>query len=176
MNLTFVSDFDLIRASYGDADILTRPWMAPANRDVCNRLFKVLRAEEEIARLNTEVTRLRTSMYYETIVWRQAVQALHDRGMDNLAREISHRLNMRLAVNHRHHLVLNRIEGLDGFTGRKGKGVPKGWTEEMINAVSEVLDTPDGESDAEGVAELEREDARDDVCRLSSVMEDLRVD
>lgn len=174
MNLTFVADFDLIRSSHGDANILSKPWMSQANREVCNKLYKIIRAREEITRLNVEVTRLRTYLHYESLSYRRAIETLKGNARHLLAAEVLERHEMRLATNNRHHLVLNKIEGLEGFSGKKGKGIPKGWTEEMVRAAG-IFEPPDGESEGEGIAELEREESREDLCRLTSVVENLTI-
>ncbi|KAJ7829012.1 hypothetical protein B0H14DRAFT_3088175 [Mycena olivaceomarginata] len=54
----FLSDFDLLRDPEGNAAI--RPWATPAARALMDTHFKILRAKEEIQRLNIEIRRLVT--------------------------------------------------------------------------------------------------------------------
>ncbi|KAJ7302857.1 hypothetical protein DFH08DRAFT_918854 [Mycena albidolilacea] len=58
VEFTFLSDFDLLRDPEGNAAI--RPWATPATRALMDTHFKILRATEEIQRLNIEIRRLVT--------------------------------------------------------------------------------------------------------------------
>ncbi|EIM82093.1 uncharacterized protein STEHIDRAFT_85498, partial [Stereum hirsutum FP-91666 SS1] len=117
MELTFVAEFDLLRQSYGDTEILQKPWMSPANRLVCNRLFKVVRAEEELDRLNLEMRRLRTWLLADAKAYEDAINGLSTRHETIFAAEVREQYNRRQAINNNHHSILNTIEGLTGFTG-----------------------------------------------------------
>jgi hypothetical protein len=44
---------------------MQKPWTVPANREVANKYFKVLRAREEIHRPNVEVRRLDAWVSFE---------------------------------------------------------------------------------------------------------------
>lgn len=174
MDLTFVSEFDLLRQSYGDADILAKPWMEPANRTICNSLFKITRAQEEIVRLNIEIKRLRTWLLAEDVEYTGAITRAREEGRLSLASELQDQYQRRRAVNDNHHRILNKIQRLDGFTGDTRIGTPLGWTEEMMERLREVQ-APDGESGGEEAAELEREACKDDVARLASEVENLKI-
>ncbi|KAJ7362212.1 hypothetical protein DFH08DRAFT_1024107 [Mycena albidolilacea] len=56
VEFTFLSDFDLLRDPEGNAVIC--PWATPAARALMDTHFKILRATEEIQRLNIEIRRL----------------------------------------------------------------------------------------------------------------------
>jgi hypothetical protein len=56
----FLSDFDLLRDTR--QDIRKRPWATPAGHLAMDDYFKLLRAKEEILRLNIEIPRLATYM------------------------------------------------------------------------------------------------------------------
>ncbi|KAJ7318464.1 hypothetical protein DFH08DRAFT_1036242, partial [Mycena albidolilacea] len=58
VEFTFLSDFDLLRDPEGNAAIC--PWATPAARALMDTHFKILRAKEEIQRLNIEIRRLVT--------------------------------------------------------------------------------------------------------------------
>ena len=60
MEYAFLADFDLLRDTR--QDIRTRPWSTPAARQAMDGYFKLLRAEEEIMRLNIEIPRFLTFM------------------------------------------------------------------------------------------------------------------
>ena len=50
----FLADFDLLRDTR--QDIRKRPWATPAARLTMDSYFKILRAKEEIVRLNVEIS------------------------------------------------------------------------------------------------------------------------
>lgn len=54
----FLADFDILRDTR--AEIQARPWTRPAYRLAMDRYFKILRAREEIKRLNVEIPRVVT--------------------------------------------------------------------------------------------------------------------
>ncbi|KAJ7872565.1 hypothetical protein B0H13DRAFT_2349438 [Mycena leptocephala] len=56
----FLADFDLLREAR--EDIRKEPWALPAGRAAMDQYFKLLRADEEIQRLNIEIRRLITYM------------------------------------------------------------------------------------------------------------------
>ncbi|KAJ7729134.1 hypothetical protein B0H16DRAFT_1330589 [Mycena metata] len=60
VDYAFLADFDLLRD--GREDIRGEPWAQPAGRLAMDQHFKLLRADEEIARLNLEIPRLVTHM------------------------------------------------------------------------------------------------------------------
>lgn len=175
MELTFVAEFDLLRQSYGDSEILQRPWMLPANRLVCNKLFKIVRAEEELDRLNIEMRRLRTWLLVEAKTYEDAINTLTERGDVMLAAEVRGRYDERQVVNNGHHSILNKIESLNGFTGQEGSGIPLGWSRDMVAALGKGKTSVDvGEGEA-AARELEREACRDDTARLAAQFENFNI-
>lgn len=173
---TFVSDFDLLRQSYGDTEILEKPWMAPANRTVCNKVFKLLRAEEEIDRLHVEIRRLRTWIIVEEKAYKDAIKKIWGSGTPSFAKELERRFARRKAVNDNHHRTLNAIAHLKGFTGDTGAGIPVDWTDEMAASLRD-LEVPDN-TEVEGdlaAQELEREACREDAERLAAQIELLSI-
>ncbi|KAJ7143092.1 hypothetical protein C8R43DRAFT_954234 [Mycena crocata] len=54
----FLADFDILRDTR--AEVRSRPWTRPAYRLAMDRFFKILRAKEEIKRLNMEIPRVIT--------------------------------------------------------------------------------------------------------------------
>jgi hypothetical protein len=65
----FLADFDILRDTR--AEIQSRPWTRPAYRLAMDRYFKILRAREEIRRLNVEIPRVVTWICDEDRVLRK---------------------------------------------------------------------------------------------------------
>ncbi|KAJ7326440.1 hypothetical protein DFH08DRAFT_916887 [Mycena albidolilacea] len=65
----FLADFDILRNTR--ADVQSRPWTRPAYRLAMDRYFKILRAREEIRRLNVEIPRVVTWIRDENRVLRR---------------------------------------------------------------------------------------------------------
>ena len=59
-----LSDFDLLKHSRHD--VLARPWSNTMHRQMAVKYFKLLRAHEEINRLNVEIRRLQAWVDNET--------------------------------------------------------------------------------------------------------------
>jgi hypothetical protein len=65
----FLADFDILRDTR--ADVQSRPWTRLAYRLAMDRYFKILRAREEIRRLNVEIPRVVTWIRDENRVLRR---------------------------------------------------------------------------------------------------------
>ena len=76
VNYAFVSEFDILRHAYSRVDITSCPWILPANREIASRHFKVLRAREELHRLNIEIRRLYTAISDEGYLLSKTVEGL----------------------------------------------------------------------------------------------------
>ncbi|THU92514.1 hypothetical protein K435DRAFT_600997, partial [Dendrothele bispora CBS 962.96] len=74
MDYTFLSEFDILRDTRDD--VRHKPWAQPANRQLSNQFFKILRAQEELERLHVEIQRLYTFMKEETQFLLKAEQIL----------------------------------------------------------------------------------------------------
>ncbi|KAF8212965.1 hypothetical protein K438DRAFT_1566472 [Mycena galopus ATCC 62051] len=70
----FLADFDILRDTR--AEVQSRPWTRPAYRLAMDRYFKILRAREEIKRLNVEIPRVVTWIRDEYKVLRRKEQEL----------------------------------------------------------------------------------------------------
>ena len=112
-----LAEFDLLRLSR--ADIRQGKWSQPAHREGTVKYFKLCRAREEIARLNVEICRLRTSIHDETQNVEQVISSL-GRTDPPLCREVQLRWKLRQGVNWQLLQQLDRVELLSGFTGRRG--------------------------------------------------------
>ncbi|KAJ7787126.1 hypothetical protein B0H14DRAFT_3095486 [Mycena olivaceomarginata] len=87
----FLAEFDLLRE--GREDIRAEPWALPAGRAAMDQHFKMVRAEEEIQRLNDEIPRLITYMADEREFLVYQEQRLRAEGKDTLAHQVyAHRI------------------------------------------------------------------------------------
>ena len=111
-----LAEFDLLRLLRTDAR--QDKWTLPAHREGTVKYFKLCRAQEEIARLNVEICRLRTSIYDETRNIEQVVLSLEKTDL-SLCREVQLRWKRRQGVNGQLLRQLDQIEHLSGFTGRR---------------------------------------------------------
>ncbi|KAJ7880617.1 hypothetical protein B0H14DRAFT_3767311 [Mycena olivaceomarginata] len=71
---TFLADFDILRDTR--AEVRSRPWTRPAYQLAMDRYFKILRAREEIKKLNVEIPRMVTWIRDEYKVLRRKEQEL----------------------------------------------------------------------------------------------------
>lgn len=141
---------------------MQKPWSVPANREVANKYFKVLRAHEEIHRLNIEVRRLDAWIIHEDQVLKSAVDAATD---PHLAVELRRRYAERRRVNHLHRIRISAIYRLEGYSGL-GPFVP----EENIDEIP--LENQLGAG--EGLIE-EDDDVQDEVLRLGDFLDTLTI-
>ncbi|EIW82713.1 hypothetical protein CONPUDRAFT_163795 [Coniophora puteana RWD-64-598 SS2] len=110
----FLADIDLLRR--GRQDVSKRAWSTPAARYLMDESFKILRAEEEIDRLNVEVRRVATYL-------RDEMEYLH--GCEERARPthpfLAHQIALlrgeRDRFTQQHADRLHQIANLEGFTG-----------------------------------------------------------
>ncbi|KAJ7016960.1 hypothetical protein C8F04DRAFT_1215277 [Mycena alexandri] len=105
VDYVFLADFDLLRD--GREDIHDELWAQPAGRVAMDQHFKLLRADEEIARLNLEIPRLVTHMadedafliYHERRLIREGSPALgHQVGVHRMERGRFNTLHMERLV------------------------------------------------------------------------------
>jgi len=110
----WLGDFILLKISRHD--ILQKPWANSANREVARRYFKLLRAKEEIYRLNIEVRRLQAWIDEEdTHILQCADEQLT---LDPLlAATIREQYLEQKRVNDVHRARLRAIYILDGYSG-----------------------------------------------------------
>ena len=117
---TFLADFDLLWDTR--QDIRTRPWATPAARLAMDSYFKVLRAAEEIQRLNVEIPRLTTFMRDE-----EAYLFAKEMELTSTDAVLAHqvrifRIQRGRFIGH-HTAILNQLVALPGFTGGSFFGV-----------------------------------------------------
>ncbi|KAI0038847.1 hypothetical protein FA95DRAFT_1450891, partial [Auriscalpium vulgare] len=111
---SWLADFDILKESR--ADVLDRPWSKPANREACMKHFKVLRAKEELVRLNVEAARLHA--WVDSEDKDLADRALNIKATQPLLAAHIDRLRAFCAqVNDSHRRLLGRTYALQGYTG-----------------------------------------------------------
>ncbi|KAJ7032930.1 hypothetical protein C8F04DRAFT_1211033 [Mycena alexandri] len=108
----FLADFDFLRAT--DGELLDKPWTRPAYRLAMDRYFKIIRAKEEIKRLNVEIRRFITWMSDEDRFLRRQEEEAESPGEAALIRK--HRMERgRFDAGHMERLV--KLSKKRGFTG-----------------------------------------------------------
>jgi hypothetical protein len=158
---TFLADFDLLRDTR--QDIRTRPWATPAARLAMDSYFKVLRAAEEVERLNIEIPRLTTFMRDEQayLVAKEMELATTD---PILAHQVQiYRMQRGRFIGH-HTAILNQLAALPGFTGTGGNFFGVRVTDQMLPV--ELPTTPDLMQPLSDNVEVENEmiDKEDDLA------------
>jgi hypothetical protein len=116
----FLSDFDLLRDTR--QDIRSRPWATPAGRLALDTHYKILRAREELERLNIEVQRVATHIRDEDLCLRAQENALRPTN-PHLAYQVAAYRLVRGRFNSHHIRRLKQIADLSGFTGKASVGV-----------------------------------------------------
>ncbi|KAJ6614479.1 hypothetical protein B0H10DRAFT_2221215 [Mycena sp. CBHHK59/15] len=85
VEFAFLSDFDLLRE--GREDIRKEPWALPSGRVAMDQHFKLLRADEEIQRLNLEIPRFVTHMVDEDAFLIREELRLSEEGRQGIAHQ-----------------------------------------------------------------------------------------
>ena len=117
-------EFDLLRHSR--TDIRDEAWTRPAQREATVKYFRLLRAREEIVRVNVELRRLHTFIHDEELQMREAIQGLSSETsilMSHLVLELQRCWKSRSAINALHKLRIHQIIAMPGFSGVRDIGV-----------------------------------------------------
>jgi hypothetical protein len=161
-NYGFLSEFELLKHSHSQQDILTKPWTVPGNREIAMMYFKMERSHEELTRLNVEVHRLRTFLCDEEMFLQDRVAFLRDAD-PLLSHEVEELRVRRACVNAIHIIRLDAIEALPEFSGVRGTGTM---------SCDAGLDEDDGSPE-----DIVADDAfNDDMIRLAEVLENIALD
>ncbi|PSS29557.1 hypothetical protein PHLCEN_2v2956 [Hermanssonia centrifuga] len=185
VNYTFIAEFDLLRNSHSHQDITSKPWAIQLHREVAAKHFKVIRAHDEIVRLNVESRRLLTRIWDEENEFKNVVANLEctDR---ILAAEVQSRYLRRARVNRTHVVRLRAMQALPGYTGWMSPGRRLGshtiaqardheadGTEGLESGEADVL-----RAELEGADEgdiADDEDMNEEVTVMTDFMENLVV-
>ncbi|KAF8555520.1 hypothetical protein OG21DRAFT_1410799, partial [Imleria badia] len=98
-------------------DVLSKPWVSPANREVMMKYFKVLQSQEEIVHLNVEICRLQAWVDFDNGQIRTAIGTLKTNASFHLATEMGLFYAECHHVNNIHRSRLAQLYLLDGFSG-----------------------------------------------------------
>ncbi|KAJ7776444.1 hypothetical protein B0H16DRAFT_1659785 [Mycena metata] len=121
VDFAFLTDFDLLRDGW--EDIRDELWAQPAGRVAMDQHFKLLRADEEITRLNLEIPRLVTHMMDEDAFLIYQERRLVREGNPALAHQVGvHRME-RGRFNRLHMERLVKLSKEPGFTASLVPGV-----------------------------------------------------
>ena len=107
-------DFDLLKHSRHH--VLARPWSNTMHRQMAVKYFKLLRAHEEINRLDVEVRRLQAWVDNETTEIRQIATEISAQN-PLLSAELRALFHHQQQVNIQHQLQLQCIYDLKGYSG-----------------------------------------------------------
>lgn len=121
VDYAFLADFDLLRE--GREDIRSEPWAQPAGRVAMDQHFKLLRADEEIARLNLEIPRFVTYMADEKRFLAYHERRLAEQGSAALAHQVRMQRMERERFNDLHKDRLLKLSKEPGFTASILPGV-----------------------------------------------------
>ncbi len=185
VNYTFISEFNLLCNAHSHDDIIKKPWAIQLNREVASKFFKILRAQDEIIRLNVECRRLQTRIRNEEEEFRKAISNIIP--ADPFLAAKIHGIYVRQArVNHVHK-VCRAIQALPGFNGwmDAGRWVGSGDNDAQMedyrtNSLEGQLQS--GEADIvhgelntglEGVDIADDDDLHDEIVTMTDFMEDL---
>ncbi|KAG1884380.1 hypothetical protein F4604DRAFT_1677018 [Suillus subluteus] len=121
----WLGEFEMLKHSH--CEILSKPWASKANREVAGKCFRIVRAREEIHRLNIEISHLQTWVDTEDTHLLEISTALTTTNTV-LASEIQMRYEERRRMNNLHRIRLQAIYDLHGYCGdsvEQGNGVDK---------------------------------------------------
>ncbi|KAG1764991.1 hypothetical protein EDD22DRAFT_978874 [Suillus occidentalis] len=149
-----LGEFDLLKHSRHE--ILTKPWTNPTHREMAVKHFKVLRAREEIIRLNVEICRLQAWVDTEDADMEQAAADLESTNSP-LAAQLNMLAHCQRRINTVHRGRLMRIYCLEGYTGRTPiTGSDEGNSSDVEDADVEGSDGGYGEEAARFEACIEQ--------------------
>lgn len=170
-----LSEFELLKHSHLQQDILCKPWTVPGNREVAAKYFKLKRAYEELQRLNVEIHRLRTFIYDEDTFLAAHIECLGF--VDSmLAREVEELRMQRHHINSVHIAQLDTIEAIPGFSGSPGCGNRQGSGTPSTSVILTHVDAAH-EDDDEELDDIAADNAwNEDMTHLADVLEGIALD
>ncbi|KAJ7781733.1 hypothetical protein DFH07DRAFT_728833 [Mycena maculata] len=117
----FLADFDLLRDAR--EDIRQEPWALPAGRAAMDQHFKLLRADEEIERLNVEIHRFVTYMHDEDDFLTRQEDRLREDGDEGMAHQVRLVRMERGRFTSLHMSRFAKLSKMGGFTGDLMPGI-----------------------------------------------------
>jgi hypothetical protein len=109
-----LGEFEILKHSRHD--ILMKPWSNPTHREMAIKYFKILRAHEEITRLNVEIHRVHAWINVEDSDIKHVATKLKSTNLP-LAAEVWQLYHWQRRVNDVHCAHINLLYSLEGFTG-----------------------------------------------------------
>ncbi|KAF9030501.1 hypothetical protein BJ165DRAFT_1417723 [Panaeolus papilionaceus] len=165
VNYSQLADFDLLSDTC--EDVRKRPWASPAGRMLLDRYFKIIRACEEIKRLNIEIRRLTTYIRDE-----EAFLATKAASLRASHPTVAHQIDLRLAtlrrMNDIHIERLSKLLKLPGFTGTLDEGIS---IENDLEAIS-ITEQSNREAGEEEEQEEEEQEAGDIALKMLQALTD----
>jgi hypothetical protein len=116
MKIADLAEFDLLKDTR--QQICKKPWAKPAVREAIRLYLKIKRAQEEITRLNIEITRLITFMRDEFMNYRSAINASKNSDAF-ISQELLERHQYSNKITHQIVKRLIQVSKLSGFSGVK---------------------------------------------------------
>jgi hypothetical protein len=153
-----LGDFALLKHS--SHEIVEKPWAIPLHRQMAINHFKVLRAHEEIARLNVEARRLDAWLAHEDRHLASVASELRD-AEPLLSAEIHSLSTVRRSIHDLHRSRLRELYRLKGYSG-PGPYSPSGPIEGDDESTDDPWLAPD---DDDAVC--------DEVLRLGDCLENM---
>jgi hypothetical protein len=135
-----LGEFDLLR--HARNDVRQESWAKPANREATVQYLGLLRAREELARLEVEIPRLCTWMVDEQFEYEDAIKRT-DPVNSPLAGELRSHWAHRQMVNELHKRRLRWIVKLLEYRGLRGPGVRQGKSGPTIPDAPDTSMVPD---------------------------------
>ncbi|CAK5263328.1 unnamed protein product [Mycena citricolor] len=120
VDYAFLADFDLLRL--GHEDIRDEKWTSPAGRRAVDLHYQLLRADEEIERLNVEIPRLLTYMEDEQRFLSYHEARLQSEGNRGLAFQVQLLRMKRGRFDNIHRDRLTKLSRRSGFTATMANG------------------------------------------------------
>lgn len=172
----FLADFDILRDTR--AEVQSRPWTRPAYRLAMDRYFKLLRAREEIKRLNVEIPRVVTWIRDENQFLEKMEANLRDmegKSDAEVDTDVQMAVQVRLYRQRRgrfdaaHMRRFYKLAGTPGFTGslRCGVAVERRETQRRLRELREQVAREaregEGHMDIDGEEEEAKEDEWEDA-------------
>jgi hypothetical protein len=174
---SWLGEFELLKESR--YEVLQRPWAKPAYREVGAKYYKIIRAREEIVRLDVEIRRLQTWLNDEDQHLLQMTAKLHT-SHPIMSQAIAFQYAYQHRVNNVHRARLRAIYCLEGYSGHTMPGRRLGYVEVVRVPVAMTGMTDQGEqaiqTDLQGeeAVEVDEDDRlHDEAIRYTDVMENI---
>ena len=173
---TFIEEFSLLQDTRND--LSQKKWARPEVRETMRMARRLDRAHEEIAHANREVRRLHTSIRDEEIAFKTVLADLRAKRERHLG-AVEEFVLRRRGANARNMAYIEKIHGLDGYTGQRTPGRRLGISEPIDNEdwpMGDHSSTVGEPQDSVGEGDLEGDDdVNDEVTGMLEYLAGLTV-